>query len=196
MPNAEHRESGINLFKQRCVQKCHSHGEVCQQALKVWWVRASSRVCCHGIKHWVCPVWFEELLFLNGLVCQHVQIPLRGQNKELSRHYSVGIFLSASNDCVRWEKVWDNWNRENVICWRKYNRNGPVLCPVPNLLQASLCQNPKVNMFRDSAFLEAAACFDTRCPNTYNIYTGQDHQRLCAFTPPISQHITLHICKS
>lgn len=144
MPNAEHRESGINLFKQRCVQKCHSHGEVCQRALKVWWVRASSRVCCHGIKHWVCPVWFEELLFLNGLVCQHVQIPLRGQNKELSRHYSVGIFLSASNDCVRWEKVWDNWNRENVICWRKYNRNGPVLCPVPN--QASLCQNPKVNM--------------------------------------------------
>lgn len=101
--DAEHRESGINLFKQRWAEKCHSHGKVCQQALKVWWVRASSGVCCHRITHWVCPVWFLELLFLNGLVCQHLQIPLRGQNKELSCHYSVGIFLSAWNDCVWWE---------------------------------------------------------------------------------------------
>lgn len=34
-----------------------------------------------------------------------------------------------------------------------------------------------------------------QCPNTSNIYTGQDHQQLCAFTPPISQHITQDICK-
>lgn len=53
-----HRESGINLFKQRCVQKCHSHDEVCQPALRVWWVRASSRVCSRGIRRRVCPVWF------------------------------------------------------------------------------------------------------------------------------------------
>lgn len=31
----ECRESGINLFKQRWVEKCHSHDEVCQRALKV-----------------------------------------------------------------------------------------------------------------------------------------------------------------
>lgn len=77
----EHREHGINLFKQRCVQKCHSHGEACQPAFNVWWVRASSRVCSRSIKHSVCPVWFRKLLLLNGLFCQHLLIPLRSEQR-------------------------------------------------------------------------------------------------------------------
>lgn len=66
-----------------------------------------------------------------------------------------------------------------------------MFCPVPHLSGASICtKNPQLTFFRGFAFisepLEAAACFDAQCPNTYNIYTGPDHQQLCAFTPPIS----------
>lgn len=76
-----------------------------------------------------------------------------------------------------------------------------MLHPVPHLSEASICMNnPQVAFFRGSAFisepLEAVACFYAQCCNTYNIYTGLDHQQHSIFTPPISQHIALQIFKS
>lgn len=72
-------------------------------------------------------------------------------------------------------------------------------CPAAHLPGASICmKNQQVTFSRGFAFickpLEAVACFDSRCPNTYNIYTGLDHQQHGAFTPPIAQQITSHIC--
>lgn len=160
----QHRENGINLFKQRCVQKCHSHGEACQPALKVWWVRASSWVCSCSIKHSVCPVWFWKLLFLNGLFCQHLLIPLRSEQR---------TFLSL----LCWDFPGEN-RCEIIETERIYNHYRPNPTQSPSI-------SSKAPFFRWSLPWSSSSF----CPNTLNIYTGQDHQQLHAFTP---QHITLH----
>lgn len=64
-------------------------------------------------------------------------------------------------------------------------------CSAPS--QVCHMKNSNVKMLTCSAFLEVSTCLNAQYSNTSNIYTGQDHQQLCALTPPISQHITQHI---